>query len=70
MAAPHVAGVVALLFTRNPAITVPQVEEALRRGGVPHATTGTTCSGIPENVFPNHHVGYGRINALNAVNSI
>lgn len=70
MAAPHVAGVVALLFSRNQAITVPQVEEALRRGGVPHAVTGTVCGGIPENVFPNHHVGYGRINAINAVNSI
>ncbi len=70
MAAPHVAGVVALLFSRRPAISVPQVEQALRLGAVPHAVTGTVCGGIPENVFPNHHVGYGRINALNAVNSI
>lgn len=70
MAAPHVTGVVALLFSRNPAITVSQVEQALIRGAVPHTTTGTVCGGIPENVFPNYFVGHGRINALNAVNSI
>lgn len=93
MAAPHIAGVVALLFSRNPYLTVAQVRAALRAGAIPHVPVGkiarnyllgknffnslTTlyklggdCGGIPDNTFPNNHVGYGRIWAPAAVNSV
>lgn len=71
MSAPHVSGVIAMLFSRNRALTVPQVREALIRGAVPHVSPfAPVCGGIPETVLPNNHVGYGRIDALNAVNSI
>ncbi len=40
MASPHIAGVVALLFSRNPNLTVPQVTAALQAGAIPHAYVG------------------------------
>lgn len=70
MAAPHLAGVVLLLFSRNPNLTVAQVTTALRAGAISHAPIGDTCGGIPDNTFPNNHVGYGRIWAPAAINSV
>lgn len=40
MAAPHLSGVVSLLFSRNPNLTVAQVTAALRAGAIPHAPIG------------------------------
>ncbi|KAG4075962.1 hypothetical protein HA402_003788 [Bradysia odoriphaga] len=70
MAAPHVAGVVSLLFSRNPNLNVAQVATALRAGAIPHAAVGGSCGGIPDDTYPNNHVGYGRIWAPAAINSI
>lgn len=63
-------GVVALLRSRNPNLTVAQVEAALAAGGIPHAPVGATCGGVSDGVFPNNHVGHGRINAFQAVYSV
>lgn len=40
MAAPHISGVVALLFSRNPNLTVAQITAALRDGAIPHVPVG------------------------------
>lgn len=40
MAAPHVSGVVALLFSRNRNLTVFQIIAALQAGAIPHAPIG------------------------------
>lgn len=40
MAAPHLAGVVALLFSHNRYLTVSQITAALRAGAIPHAPVG------------------------------
>lgn len=40
MAAPHAAGVAALLYSRNRGITVPQVIAAFTAGGIAHAPVG------------------------------
>lgn len=40
MAAPHIAGVVALLFSRNQNLTVSQITAALRAGAIPHVPIG------------------------------
>ncbi|CAG7819865.1 unnamed protein product [Allacma fusca] len=67
MACPHVAGVVALLLAEHPNMNYNQVKGALQGGSVPTAGTGKDCGKIPEGTYPNHHVGYGRINALNSI---
>ncbi|KAJ6644125.1 Bacillopeptidase F [Pseudolycoriella hygida] len=67
MSAPHATGVVALIFQRNPQISVEGVTDALARGAIPHAATGVTCGGIGDATFPNNHVGYGRLWAPYAV---
>jgi subtilisin family serine protease len=56
MAAPHVAGVVALILVQHPAYTTEDVRQVLR--------TTATDTGAPgyDNLF-----GYGRLNALGAV---
>lgn len=40
MAAPHISGVVALLFSRNRNLTVSQIIAALRAGAIPHTPAG------------------------------
>jgi subtilisin family serine protease len=70
MAAPHISGVVALLMSRNPNLSVAQVENAIRAGGRLHAPVGVTCGGLPDGVLPNNHVGYGLVHAVNAINSV
>ena len=62
MAAPHVAGAVALVFQARGG-TVVAAQERLTSTGLIHASAGRTCVGRPEGVLPNNHVGYGRINA-------
>jgi subtilisin family serine protease len=70
MAAPHVAGVIGLLAVAKPDLdlTYERAERFL------YPTTerqlqgpGSNCGGIPENVFPNNAFGWGRLNALRAV---
>jgi len=67
MASPHAAGVAALILQANNALTVDQVKSALERGAVHTTSTGANCGNISEDVHPNHHVGWGRIDAVNSV---
>lgn len=67
MAAPHVAGLVALLIEANPAIAgdVDLIETLINESAVPR-TTGEFCGGVPGSQVPNNTYGWGRIDALAA----
>ena len=68
MAAPHVAGVVALLLTNGTELTFGEMSNFLFESAshtVP--PTGKNCGGISETEYPNNAVGYGRITAAGAI---
>jgi serine protease AprX len=69
MAGPHVAGLVALLISADPALAgqVDKIEMLVRNTAVPRTTT-QNCGALPGGQSPNHTFGYGRIDALAAVN--
>jgi subtilisin family serine protease len=71
MASPHISGVIALMRSVNPDITIDEIrtiinESAVRALGTPNGGQ-TTCSGVEYTAYPNYHYGYGRVNALAAV---
>ncbi|MEZ4589905.1 MAG: S8 family serine peptidase [Chloroflexota bacterium] len=68
MAAPHVAGLVALLISANPSLAgdVDGIEAILQGTAVPR-TTSQGCGGDTPTSVPNHVYGYGRINAVEAI---
>ena len=68
MAAPHVAGLVALLIEADPALAgdVEAIEQIIQRTAVP-LTTNEGCGGDTPTAVPNHTFGYGRIDAYAAV---
>ena len=59
LAAPHVAGALALLLSAYPGLSVSEQETALETGAVDLGASG------PDNTF-----GYGRLDVLNAYNAI
>jgi subtilisin family serine protease len=63
MAAPHVAGVVALMWSAAPALVadLPRTGQILRETAVPVADAGTACGG------PGNVTGAGRVDAYAAV---
>jgi serine protease AprX len=63
MAAPHVAGLVALLVSARPGLAgqVDYIESIIKQSGVP-LTTAQTCT-IPGTEVPNNTYGWGRIDA-------
>jgi subtilisin family serine protease len=70
MAAPHVAGLAALLFSAQPSLIgqIDQIESLITSTAV-HVQVNPTyinCGGIPGTVYPNNFSGWGRIDALNA----
>jgi len=67
MAAPHVAGLAALLISVNPALRgqVETLETLIKRSALPRA--GETCGGVPGGNIPNHTYGWGRIDAQAAI---
>ncbi|ODM98663.1 Bacillopeptidase F [Orchesella cincta] len=68
MAAPHAAGTIALLLTRNKALSFDDVKNLLLGNADQNLTfNGTVCEGLQDNVFPNYVFGHGRINALKSV---
>ena len=69
MAGPHVAGMVALLFSARPDLIgqVDEVEEIIRETAVPRTTT-QNCGGVPGSQVPNNTYGWGRIDVLAAYN--
>ncbi len=68
MAAPHVAGVVALLISADPSLAgdVAALESLLRSSALARTTT-ENCGGVPGTQIPNPTYGYGRVDALAAV---
>ena len=68
MAAPHIAGLVALLLQEDPTATYDTIKSKLQDGAVKNlATNSYTCSGIPSSVFPNNIYGHGRVNATSSI---
>ena len=61
MASPHVAGVVALMFEKNPTLTADQVRTALTTFPQKTADMGT---------LPNNDWGYGEVNARSVIDNI
>lgn len=68
MAGPHVAGVVALIISANPALAgeVDIIENIIESTAIPK-TTDQQCGDIPGTEVPNHTYGFGRVDALAAV---
>lgn len=68
MAGPHVAGLVALMISANPALAgqVDRIEEIIE-GTAVRITTAQGCGGDGPSQVPNNVYGWGRIDALAAV---
>ncbi len=73
MAGPHVVGTVALLWSARPELErqIAQTKELLLQTANPGVIVSPpqTCGGIPSTDIPNNSFGYGRVDALAAVNS-
>lgn len=69
MAGPHVAGLVALIISANPELAgdVSQIREIITSTAKKLYTT-QSCGGDDASTYPNNSFGYGRIDALAAVN--
>lgn len=67
MAAPHVAGLVALLISAQPALRgqVEQIETTIEQTALHIAWMGCDSSGVPNNAY-----GWGRIDALAALEAL
>ena len=74
MASPHVAGVVALLWAARPSVSrnIAATKNALQNTANPTVILSPvqTCGGTPSSAIPNNSFGYGRVDALAALNSI
>lgn len=68
MAGPHVAGVVALMISANPDLAgeVDVIEDIIEQTAIPK-TTDQQCGDVPGSEVPNNTYGFGRIDALAAV---
>lgn len=71
MAAPHVAGLAALLIDAQPSLrgNVDAIEDAIRSTAL-ERTTDQLCGTISGSEVPNNTYGWGRINALAAVEAV
>lgn len=65
MAAPHVAGLTALLISADPSLAgeVDDLEEIIQVMAVPKTST-QNCGTVPSSQIPNNVFGYGRIDAI------
>ena len=73
MAGPHVAGVIALLWSARPELVrdIDATKTFLQNTANPDVglITSQTCGGVPSTQIPNNSFGFGRVDALAAVNS-
>jgi serine protease AprX len=72
MASPHVTGVVALLWSARPQLlrNIAATKALLQNTANAAVTVAPqTCGGIPSTQIPNNSFGYGRVDALAAVNA-
>ena len=72
MAGPHVVGVVALLWSARPQLVrdIDATKSILQNTANPGVTVSAqTCGGTPSTQIPNNSFGYGRVDALAAVNA-
>jgi subtilisin family serine protease len=75
MAGPHVCGVVALLWSARPQLArdIAATKTILQNSANPNVIVSPTpqvCGGISSTQIPNNSFGYGRVDALAAVNSV
>lgn len=70
MASPHTAGTVALVWSAAPGYrgNIGATEELLMESAVPR-TSSETCGGVAGSAVPNNTYGWGRLDALGAVNA-
>jgi hypothetical protein len=68
MAAPHVAGLAALLMSADPDLIgqVDQVETIIETTALP-LTTSEDCGDVPGTSIPNNTYGWGRVDAWSAL---
>jgi hypothetical protein len=68
MAAPHVAGLTALMISADPSLAgeLDTLRYRMDASAVP-LTSVQTCGGVPGTDIPNNTFGHGRINAVNGV---
>ncbi len=69
MASPHVAGVVALLWSARPHLVrqIAATKKVLQDSANPGVSVAEqTCGGVPSTQIPNNSFGYGRVDALAA----
>ncbi len=71
MAAPHVAGLVALLISARPSLAgqVEEIETLIEHSALPR-TTSQNCGSVPGTSIPNNTYGWGRIDALAAYQAL
>ncbi|MGA2785957.1 MAG: S8 family serine peptidase [Verrucomicrobiota bacterium] len=69
MAGPHVVGVVALLISAHPELRgqVDTIEHIIENSAVPR-TDSQSCGDVPGTDIPNNIYGWGRVDALAALN--
>ncbi len=70
MAAPHVAGLAALVLSAKPSLVgqVDQIETIIKQSAAPLTTT-QICGDIPGSQSPNNTFGWGRVDAWKAINA-
>lgn len=73
-AAPHGAGLSALLAAMQPQTTADDIRKAIEVSawgtvGYPNAGNAT-CGGVAWNTWPNYIYGYGIMDAVNAINQL
>ncbi len=70
MAGPHVAGLAALVISAQPLLggQIGQLEQIIRESAVPLTTTSHCGEDIPGESIPNNTFGWGRIDAMQAIN--